>query len=431
VLRALSRLELVAESLRSALNALAQAAPEWLRAHADPLWFERYRRRIEEYRLPQGQEARREFASAVGQDGYSLLAELDAPDAPPELGGLPEVAVLREVWAQQYTLKADQAGEMAQGGETRGGGGGGAAGGAGGQSGEAGVPGQVALRGPEDQRRASERVVSPYEPEARYGAKRSLEWVGYKSHLTESCDQDLPNLVIDVATTIATIPDILMLGPIQQRLSERSLLPAVQLVDAGYVGATELLESRQTHGIALIGPTLSNHSWQAKAGEGFSADRFQVDWEAQVATCPMGNQSSQWCPIETATGQPMIHVGFRKTDCDACPVRERCTKAKHRPRSLTLHIEPAQHALELARKDETTADFRTLYNLRSGIEGTFSQGVRAFGLRRARYRGLAKTHLQSVATVCAIDIGRVDDYLNRVPKAKTRQSRFAALASVA
>src|SRR5262249_35286906 len=57
-LRVLSRLERVAETLRAALNAVATVAPEWLRALAPGEWFERYSRRIEEYRLPRGQEAR-------------------------------------------------------------------------------------------------------------------------------------------------------------------------------------------------------------------------------------------------------------------------------------------------------------------------------------------------------------------------------------
>ena len=126
----------------------------------------------------------------------------------------------------------------------------------------------------------------------------------------------------------------------------------------------------------------------------------------------------------------MIHVGFRKTDCDACSVRQMCTKARNRPRSLTLHPEPERQALESARARESTGDFRALYSLRSGIEGTMSQGVRAFGLREARYRGLAKTHLQDVATVAAIDLDRIGDWLNEVPKAKTRISHFAALKNL-
>jgi transposase len=72
--------------------------------------------------------------------------------------------------------------------------------------------------------------------------------------------------------------------------------------------------------------------------------------------------------------------------------------------------------------------FAQLYAQRAGIEGTFSQGVRAFGLRQARYRGLQKTHLQQVATATAIDVARVNDWLDGIPTAPTRRSHFARLA---
>ena len=430
-LRRLSRLELVAETLRAALNAVAKAAPEWLKSHARPEWFERYSRRIEDYRLPQGQEAREAFARTVGQDGYLLLSDLDTSDVPPSLRQLNEVQVLRQVWSQQFVNSAPNqadATSAANEGDTeqRPGTERGDAEPSVRQSGAA-SEGQVRLREPSDQPEVGERLCSPYETEARYSMKRNLEWEGYKCHYTESCDEGFPRLVLQVDTTIAPIPDVAMLGPIQEGLAENGLLPSAQLADAGYVGARQMLESRERYQIELVGPTLSNHSWQARAGEGFSMASFQVDFEAQVATCPMGKQSSQWCPIETSIGQPKIHVGFRKTDCDACPVREKCTKAKNRPRSLTLHVEPERKALDSARTRERTEPFWSLYGLRSGIEGTFSQGVRALGLREARYRGLDKTHLQNVATACAIDLGRIDDWLSEVPRSKTRRSHFATL----
>ena len=60
-LRVLSKWERTAETLRAALNAVASAAPEWLTEHADPEWFERYDRRIEDQRLPKGKEARTQY----------------------------------------------------------------------------------------------------------------------------------------------------------------------------------------------------------------------------------------------------------------------------------------------------------------------------------------------------------------------------------
>jgi transposase len=63
-----------------------------------------------------------------------------------------------------------------------------------------------------------------------------------------------------------------------------------------------------------------------------------------------------------------------------------------------------------------------------GIEGTLSQGIRRGTVRRSRYTSLSKTHLQEVATATGINILRSINYLNQVPTAKTRISRFARLA---
>ncbi len=84
--------------------------------------------------------------------------------------------------------------------------------------------------------------------------------------------------------------------------------------------------------------------------------------------------------------------------------------------------------MQEARQRQETEEFATQYARRQGIEGTLSQGVRAFGLRRARYRGQAKTHLQHVATAVAINVRRVTDWRNGVPRAETRCSHFATLA---
>jgi transposase len=97
-------------------------------------------------------------------------------------------------------------------------------------------------------------------------------------------------------------------------------------------------------------------------------------------------------------------------------------------RSLTLQARAEHEAIQAARQRQTTAEFAAQYAPRAGVEGTLSQGVRAFGLRQARFRGLAKTHLQHVATAAAINIARLGDWWNGSPRAPTRCSHFAALA---
>jgi transposase len=61
--------------MRFALNSLAVGAFDWLLAHSDPEWVERYGHRIEESRLPRSQEDRQAVAEIIGQDGSNLLAD--------------------------------------------------------------------------------------------------------------------------------------------------------------------------------------------------------------------------------------------------------------------------------------------------------------------------------------------------------------------
>ncbi|HEX6016219.1 MAG TPA: transposase, partial [Geminicoccaceae bacterium] len=79
-------------------------------------------------------------------------------------------------------------------------------------------------------------------------------------------------------------------------------------------------------------------------------------------------------------------------------------RAKHQARHLKLQPRPEYEALKAARERLTRKEGRRLYARRAGIEGTIPQGVRAFGLRRSRYRGLARTHLQHVATAAALNL---------------------------
>jgi transposase len=396
-LRVLSRLECVAETLRVTLEALVVAAPAWAQTHIPATWRERYGRRIEDYRLPKGHAERQAFAVTVGADGLALLAALEAAETPARLRELPAVGLLRRVWEQQFDASS----------------------------------GQARLREPQELPPATDLIETPHEPEARYAVKRDHRWSGYKVHLTETCDDHRPHLVTQVATTRAPEADIAQLALIQEDLARKALPPSHHLVDAGYVRGRNLVSSRQQHGIDLIGPVTEDHQWQAKAGTGFDLSHFRVDWEGQVVTCPRGRQSVRWCQTETARERTMIHIDFAAADCTPCPVRAQCTRAKTLPRSLTLQPRAEHEAIQAARHRQQTAGFAVAYARRAGIEGTLSQGVRAFGLRTARYRGLAKTHLQHIATAAALNVQRVGDWLDEQPRATTRRSHLARLAPAA
>ena len=367
------------------MNAVAEAEPgalwAWLRDHAPVEWFARYGRRVEDYRLPKGKDARQAYAELVGQDGLHLLTLVYAPAAPPQVRQLSAVDLLRRTWIQQFVLDEDR----------------------------------LRLRTSTEMPRASEQLESPYEPEARYASKGGTHWTGYKVHLTETCDNEHPHLLTQVKTTIAPATDLGQLPTIQAALDRVGLLPAQQLVDAGYVHGRSLVTSARDYAIELVGPIAEDRQWQAREETGFDVAHFQIDWDAQRVTCPQGRASLRWYETQTARGRTMIHVDFAAADCTACPVRALCTRAKRLPRSLTLQPRAEHEAIQAARQRQATAAFAKQYARRAGIEGTVSQGVRRFGLRRARYRGLAKTHLQHVATAAAINVHRLADWLNEAP----------------
>jgi len=107
-----------------------------------------------------------------------------------------------------------------------------------------------------------------------------------------------------------------------------------------------------------------------------------------------------------------------------------CSRTQQTGRSLHLPSQERFDALQAARAWYASEEGRQHYQRRAGVEGTLSQGVRAFGLRRTRCRGVAKTPLQHVATAAAINSDRIGAWLDERPRAKTRTSRCAALAPV-
>jgi transposase len=260
--------------------------------------------------------------------------------------------------------------------------------------------------------------------EARYSIKREMSWEGYKVHLTETCDEDLPHLITQVTTTPATTPDNVALPEIQQDLAARDLLPDEQLVDAGYIEAGTLVESER-HGVKLCGPARPDTSWQGRAGSGFAAADFHYDFARRVATCPAGRISCSWQERPDRYGGKEIQIKFATRDCKPCPQRAQCTQTACGRRLLTIQPEAEFRALQEARRQEVEPGFKKRYAARAGVEGTLSQAVRRSDLRRARYVGQAKTHLQNVCTAVALNLVRLWNWLAETPLATTRRSAFA------
>ena len=122
----------------------------------------------------------------------------------------------------------------------------------------------------------------------------------------------------------------------------------------------------------------------------------------------------------------MITVRFDTATCRICPCRAQCTRSAQGPRRQTLRPQAQHEASRAARAQDKTPVFKAEYATRAGVEGLLSQGVRVFGLRQARYIGLAKTRLQRLLTAAAINLVRLDAWFNDLPRAATRPNRLAA-----
>jgi transposase len=398
--RTLNRLEKVGQTMVAALESLAIVSPDWLVSITPPDWFDRYGKRVENFRLPRTDKDREAWATQVGYDGFYLLACIQTATSQAALSEIPAVVILRKVWAEQFEQNSE---------------------------------GPPRFKTSKELPTASEQLVSPYDEDARFAQKYTTGWVGYKVHFTETCDADAPRLLIDVETTTATVPDENMVATIHPKLKTKGLLPREHLVDMGYTDTGIIVESLKNFGVTVVGPLARNPSWQARE-DGFDKDQFIVDWESETVTCPAGKQSNRWYDYRDGrikvdkNRHGMIHVQFSRRDCTPCEFRSRCTRARSESRQLMLASREEYEALRAARQRQTTEAFLSAYRLRAGIECAHSQANHLCGLRQCRYIGESKTHLQHLATAAAVNLVRIGRWLCGEEIGKTRVSRFARLA---
>ncbi len=386
--RRLNRLELVWEALSKMIEALAWRAPKWLQEQISQEWVKAYARPIGWRRFPEKEKEQEEIAVKMGQDGLALWERFIASPFYEEWHTLEEVAVWREIWVQQYYIEE----------------------------------GQIKWRKKGELPPASKAIATPHDVQARYSEQqRGTGHVGYQVHYTETIAARLePQLITEVTTTPAPIPDSQVTPIIQQKLADKELAPEIQFVDAGYFNVANLVSSQEQHGITLYGPPRADTSWQNRQPDAFDLSCFQIDWASKIVTCPQGQPSISWRPKMSKYGQPTFHIRFSTHVCSPCLSRSRCTHAPSR--TLTLLPQKEYEALYAARQRQKTPAFKERYRARAGVEALISHAANGLNSRRSRYVGLAKTHLHNVLTAVAINFSRVAYWLLKRPRARTRRS---------
>ncbi len=214
-------------------------------------------------------------------------------------------------------------------------------------------------------------IASPYDPDARYGMKRNVEWIGYKVHVTETCEPDLPLVVTEVTTTPGTTPDGSVLEQIQADLAAHELTPETHLVDMGYMDGEAMMRSVQRHAIALLGPVPPDTSWQARQHRGYAAGAFQINWAARQAICPQGQISTGWKAGPDRHAHAQVKISFPEKVCQPCAARPLCTRATTAGREITVRPQVEHEALQAARRQQHTAEWKTAYDQRARYEGHY------------------------------------------------------------
>lgn len=363
----LTRIELVAETLRLAITALLEADPTWARATMPPAWEELYGQRCVAERLSEAERTR--LQTQTGRDGQWLLERLADPSTPAVLASLPQVATLRTVWTQQYEIR-DQHLVFQD------------------------------LHGYD----GAQQIQSPHDGEARWSKKGSQQWVGYKLQVSETDDAELPHLITDIALTSSVEGDTTALREIASRQAARDVLPGERYVDQAYVSGGSL-EASALRGEDLIGPaSTSDPSPQARMADGLTQDHFGIDLEALLAVCPGG---------ATAVGHQQqdgtIRFAFDAKRCGECVLRPRCCSGKGGRR---LTSSPGHAALVAARARQETEAFKTAYRAhRGGVEGCLSALVRGQGMRVNRYIGQAKNQVRALFVGVAVNLRRAARWL--------------------
>ncbi|MCY0931992.1 transposase [Streptomyces sp. H27-H1] len=258
---------------------------------------------------------------------------------------------------------------------------------------------------------SSRAVVSPYDTSARYARHgHIISWTGFSAHLTETCAPDGPNVITDVVTTAATTHDSQVLPGIHTRLARRGLLPAEHLVDAGYTSLPHLEQAAREHHVTVTGPLPANPTRQHRQGKGFARDDFHIDYDHQQVTCPQGQVSAGWhgpYPTSSPTAAPLIVARFTKSQCRPCPARTQCTSTADNARTVGFPPRELRDLQLRIRTEQQTPEWKTRYAVRSGVEGTVNEFAHGHGMRRCRYRGQGKAHIQHVLTAIAVNIERL------------------------
>lgn len=353
----LSEDDLMRETLRLTLEALEDAGV-LASMPSRTLLVERYIHNALQWGILTAKERREKFLLA-GRDALALLSWVRLQDS--RVWGLEAVLLLERVVVEQYMLDGEAPARNKN------------------------VPGHA--------------VRNPHDIDVEWSTKGSLGkkgWLGTKAQIEETAPDDgtpakkkgepTDQFLVDMHLTPATTGDTQGMSEMHEAQRARGGEPAPEtLVDSGYISVQTLAEA-EAEGRELTGPPRPPHGNPGC----FTVEAFDVDVVSRTAVCPAGLPSVSCTPVEDKErGRKQLRFRWGKA-CLACPLQSRCTKRRDGRRYLT--VMERHDLLQARRRAMETEAYRARLGPRAGIEGTISELARS-GMRRSRYRGLAKTSL--------------------------------------
>jgi transposase len=243
-------------------------------------------------------------------------------------------------------------------------------------------------------RRRSRQIVSAEDADMRHARSSAARpFTGYKIHA--AADADAPLL-----TAITLSPGNEHDGQhanalVDQQPEDRR--PIRVIGDTAY-GNIEVREELERRSVSVLAPV---HSTSPKHGT-IPKDEFQLDLEAGTVTCPEGKTRPIYKPRPNRAIKTETRIArFFETDCEPCPLRDRCAPTGRRDIRISRREDLRQAALQaLSHPDERDH----LYRVRPRIERLLGLIVHRYRGRKSRYLGARKSTFQALWTAVLVNL---------------------------
>jgi hypothetical protein len=244
---------------------------------------------------------------------------------------------------------------------------------------------------------ASGRIISITEPEMRHGRKsRAHRFDGFKAVVSTEQSSEL---ILDIADVAASGSDGAHLMPTIERTEAEAKVTVERAIGDGAYGSgkNRAACAERDEPIDLVSPLAKPSDPEVHKSA------FQIDLEAQTATCPQGHTVTGK-PGPKQDGRPTWLFTFPRATCEACPLFERCVRSKKTGR--TVRAGPYEAYLQEAWARQQTKESDTVYRLRPAVERKIGELAR-HGLRNTRYIGENKRQFQRLWLGAAVNLKRL------------------------